>query len=74
LPTEITLRCACKWENHCQWWPPPRYPRFTTQTGLWFLRRIDPNTWESANGFSDSGFRDLSDRAYWENYIRLHKQ
>lgn len=74
LPRRINFQFACRWRNHCQWWPPPRYPAFTLQKGLWFLRRIDQNTWESANGFSDTGFRDLSDRAYWENYIRLYKR
>jgi hypothetical protein len=74
LSHQIDFRFTCKWENHCQWWPPPHYPEFTLQRGLWFLRRIDQNTWRSANGFSDTGFRFLSDRDYWENYIRLHKR
>jgi hypothetical protein len=73
LPREIIFRFACRW-NLCQWWPPPHYPAFALQKGLWFLRRIDQNTWESANGFSDTGFRYLSDRAYWENYIRRYKR
>jgi hypothetical protein len=74
LPRQISFQFECRWKNHCQWWPPPQYPAFTLQKGLWFLRRIDQNTWESANGFSDPGFRYLSDRAYWENYIRLYKR
>jgi hypothetical protein len=61
LPREIIFRFVCRW-NLCQWWPPPHYPEFALQKGLWFLRRIDQNTWESANGFSDTGFRYLSDR------------
>lgn len=74
LPRQIRFQFACRWKNQCRWWPPPRYPDFTLQKGLWFLRRIERNTWESANGFSDLGFRDLADRAYWENYIRLYKR
>jgi len=74
VPRQIRFQFACRWKNQCQWWPPPHYPAFTLEKGLWFLRRIDQNTWESANGFSDTGFRYLSDRAYWENYIRLHKR
>lgn len=74
LPTRINLRFVCKWEGLCQRWPPPQYPKVFTQRGLWFLRRIDQNTWESSLGFPDIGFRNLSDRAYWENYIRLYKR
>ena len=73
LPRQINFRYACKWKNLCEWWPPPKYQEFTLQKGLWFLRRIDSNAWESAV-FSDAGFRYLSEQAYWENYIRLHKR
>ncbi len=72
LPRQINLRFACKWENYCRWWPPPHYPKFIMQTGLWFFRRGDRNAWEV--DFADSDFRSLSDRAYWENYIRLYKR
>jgi plasmid stabilization system protein ParE len=74
LPRQMNLRAACKWENRCQAWPPPRYSEFLSEKGIWFLRRVDQNNWESANGFSDTGFRPLSSRAYWENYIRLYKK
>jgi len=74
LPHQITFRAGCKWEAGCQWWPRPHYPEFTLHKGLWFLRRVDGNTWESSNGSFDTGFRYLSDRAYWENYISLYKR
>lgn len=74
LPHQIHFRFVCAWEHHCQWWPPPHYPSLTFQKGIWFLRRFDENTWESADGFSGTGFRYLKDRAYWENYIRLYKR
>jgi hypothetical protein len=74
MPHKINFRFACKWELHCQWWPPPHYPAFALERGLWFLRRLNENTWESANGFSDTGYRCLSDHAYWENYIHHYKR
>ena len=72
-PRQVTFRFVCEWERGCPWWPSPHYPEFTLRKGLWFLRRIDSKSWESAIG-SDSGFRPLSTRAYWENFIRLYKR
>ena len=57
----------------CQRWPPPIYPSYDLVQGLWFLRRIDENTWESSLSNFDLGFRFLSDRGYWEEYIRKYK-
>jgi hypothetical protein len=74
MPRQLNFQFVCKWDNYCQRWPPPHYPAFTLQQGLWFLRRIHQNTWESADGFSDTGFRYLSNRAYWEDYIRHYKR
>lgn len=74
LPRNIKFQLVCKWEQYCQWWPPPHYPKFAEQKGIWFLRRVDQNTWKSANGFSDTGFRYLADRSYWEDYIRHYKE
>ena|SRR5215472_14041603 len=72
----MNFRLVCPWESCARWpwWPPPRYFGPFLQRGLWFLRRIGENTWEPANGLFDSGFRFLSDRAYWENYIRRYKR
>jgi len=67
LPREIEFRFICK----CQRWPPPHYPKIYLERGLWFLRHVDEHTWRPSDGL---GFHLLSDRAYWENYIRLYKR
>jgi hypothetical protein len=72
MPHQIRFRLVCEW-GACQWWPPPRYPSVALVRGLWFLRRIDENTWESSLSHFDLGFRLLSDRGYWEEYIRRYK-
>jgi hypothetical protein len=41
------------------------------ERGLWFLCRVDEHTWRPSDGL---GFQLLSDRAYWENYVRLYKR
>jgi hypothetical protein len=71
LPSEIKFRFICRWDALCQRWPPPRYPKMYQERGLWFLRRVDEHTWRPSDGL---GFQLLSDRAYWENYIRLYKR
>jgi hypothetical protein len=70
LPRQIDLRFVCKW-RYCEWWPRPHYDKVVMQTGLWFFRSVDRNNWEV--DLVDSDYRPLSDRAYWENYIRLYK-
>ena len=72
---QITIRFPCKW-NYCQIWPPPQYPEGLLIKGLWFLQRVDNDTWEPALGITDvgSGFRNISERSYWENYIREYKR
>jgi hypothetical protein len=70
----INFRLFCAWKSMCVWWPPPQFPEFTLKKGLWFLQRLDRDTWESPLGLWDFGFRPLSDRAYWANYIRLYKR
>jgi hypothetical protein len=70
MPHQIGFRLVCEWD--APWWPPPRYPSAALVRGLWFLKRIDENTWESALR-SDQGCRFLSERGYWEEYIRQHK-
>ena len=72
MPHQIRLRLICEWST-CQRWPPPSYPSDDLVQGLWFLRRIDENTWESSLSNFDLGFRFLSDRGYWEEYIRQYK-
>jgi len=72
MPHQIRFRLICEWST-CQRWPPPSYPSDALVQGLWFLRRIDENTWESSLSNFDLGFRFLSDRGYWEEYIRQYK-
>ena len=72
MPRQIRFKLVCPWAT-CVRWPPPRYPDETLARGLWFLKRIDENTWESALSLFDLGFRRLSDRDYWEEYIRQYK-
>lgn len=67
---QIKFRFVCS--GTCRLWPPPSFSEFT-EKGLWFLRPADPQTWESASGFPDPGFRYLSQRADFENYIRRYK-
>lgn len=72
MPHQISIKLVCEWRT-CQWWPRPSYPSDALAQGLWFLRRIDENSWESSLSGFDLGFRFLSDRSYWEEYIRKHK-
>jgi hypothetical protein len=72
MPHQIRFRLVCEWRT-CQRWPPPSYPSGALVQGLWFLKRIDENTWESSLSNFDLGFRFLSDRGYWEAYIRKYK-
>lgn len=72
LPEKIRFRCVLEWRYLKPWWPPPRYTKVFSQKALWFLRRFDERTWESALN-TDPGIRFLSDRPYWEDYIRQIK-
>lgn len=72
MPHQLRFRFIREWST-CQRWPPPRYPSIALVQGLWFLRRIDENTWESSLSNFDLGFRFLSDRGYWEEFIRKYK-
>lgn len=50
-----------------------RVPDLMLGKGVWFLRERGGGQWEPSLGFSDTGFRPLEDRAYWENYIKQYK-
>lgn len=65
----LTIRCYSPWWNR---WLPWHLMNQFTGTGLWFLRRLGGDTWEPANG-CDSGYRPLSQRADFEQYIRAQK-
>jgi len=70
---EIPFRFICN--RLCPSWPPPPFNRLVgSKKWLWFLRTTDQKTWESALGSPDGGFRDLSQRSSFENYIRLYKR
>ena len=71
LPGQINFRFVCRWDSMCRGWPPPVLPPTYKERGLWFLRRLDQRNWKPSDGL---GFQSLSDRAYWENYIRLYKR
>jgi hypothetical protein len=73
VPRELRFHLKCKWSELCEWWPAPRYPAYATEMGVWFLRR-GQHEWSPSLGLSDSGFRPLSERAYWENYVRRYKR
>lgn len=51
-----------------------RFPDFMLQQGLWFLTERGGGQWQPSLGFSDTGWRALEDRAYWENYIKQYKR
>jgi len=65
----LTRRCYLPWWNR---WRPAHLMNQFASTGLWFLRRLDEETWEPAND-CDSGYRLLSQRADFERYIRSEK-
>lgn len=71
LPSRMNFRLVCRWDEMCRWWPPPVLTPIFKEKGLWFLRRLDNGNWKPSVGL---GFQRLSDRAYWENYIRLYKR
>jgi hypothetical protein len=54
------------------WWP-PRYTGQLKEKGLWFLRPAAEHTWTSSGGCPDVGFRSLSERGDFGEYIRLYK-
>lgn len=70
IPRRIELRFIFKW-RYLDLRQIPHFPEYMTQKGLWFLRRIDQSTSTGTDGL---GFQNLSERAYWEDYIRLDKQ
>lgn len=71
LPSQMNFRFVCRWDAVCRWWPPPGLAPMFKERGLWFLRRLDERNWKPSDGL---GFQPLSDRAYWENYIRFYKR
>lgn len=71
LPSQVEYRFVCRWDSLCQRWPPPRFPEWFHKKAVWFLRRHDGGSWEPSVYF---GCVPLAERAYWENYIRLHKR
>jgi hypothetical protein len=71
LPGQINFHFICNWDALCRWWPPPVLPPMFKERGLWFLRHIDERNWKPSVGL---GFLPLSDRAYWEDYIRRFKR
>lgn len=71
LPSQMNFRLVCRWDAMCRWWPPPVLAPMFQERGLWFLRRLDERNWKPSDGL---GFQPLSDRPYWQNYIRLYKQ
>jgi hypothetical protein len=72
---QIEYRFVCRWDAMCRHWPPPRFSGFFTQIGIWFPRSVNRQTWGPPGiGGTDPGFRTLSERADFENYIRLYKR
>jgi hypothetical protein len=72
---QIKYQFVCRWNAMCRVWPPPRFSGSLTQKGIWFLRSVDRQTWgPPSNGGTDPGFRTLSQRADFENCIRLYKR
>jgi len=71
IPRQISFRFVCRWNALRRWWLPPALPRTYKERGLWFLWRADERTWNPSDGM---GYQRLSDRAYWEDYIRRYKR
>jgi hypothetical protein len=74
LTGRLNYRFVSKWDCTRPYWPPPRLDGIYTQKGIWFFRLTGRGTWIVANACSESGFRFLSQRADFENYIRLYKR
>jgi hypothetical protein len=74
IPRTLHFHLTCKWSAHCEWWPAPSYPVYAKEKGVWFLWRSGQHEWGPSLGLSDSGFRPLGERAYWEDYIRRYKR
>ena len=74
VPRVIEYRFLCRWNALCRSWPPPRFARISPPRGIWFLRSSDHQTWRPAgNGGADPGFRPLSQRQDFENYLRQYR-
>jgi hypothetical protein len=70
-PGKIAFRFVCEYAQ-CRNWPPPSFPDFLREKGMWFLRPLDARSWQpSAGGI---GFADLSERSNFEDYIRRVKR
>lgn len=72
IPGRIRLKLVCPWAE-CDSWPPPTWPHPALLPSLWFLRRIDEDTWEPSLGVYAPGPIPLSERAYWERWIQQYK-
>lgn len=72
IPAQIKFQYLCRWDQHCRRWPPPFYPDMFKQKGIWFLRHVDGINYESSI-HPWFGLADLSERAYWVDYIRQYK-
>lgn len=71
----LNYRFVSKWDCTKPYWPPPHLDRIFTQKGIWFFRLDPGEKWTVVNGCGESGFRFLSQRADFVNYIniRLYK-
>jgi len=69
---EIKFRYLCNWPQ-CRSWPPPQLTGQFIEKGLWFLRSVDRQTWDSSLCCGYLGFGFLSERPDFENYIRQNK-
>lgn len=78
LPQKIsaTLSCDCPWWSLRQCWPPPtsRYPEPFLKQGVWFLEAIDNQSRSVTLSCRDIGWRPLSSRGEWQDYIRKYKR
>ena len=74
VPRAVRFEVVVPWRLNAEWWPPPGCPEITKEKGLWFLSRSGGQKWSSSIPVSDSGFRPLSSRGYWEDYIRREKR
>lgn len=73
VPSKLSFRITRPFERGIGWWMPPRYPEFTLKRGIWFLRRVEVDVWESSLGFPDLGFRPVESRGEWIDAIRRYK-
>lgn len=69
----IDVELGCPFILCRLWWPPQLPPEMSTETGIWFLRKIK-GKWSSPDGGFQSARASIRERADYENYIRTYRR